>query len=216
MDKSIAVVTALFLALCYIIVRETPEVITVSLQGEWSTIMSWDITDYSRSPNPSSNVAGELLIGDATRQYQMPNIKTYFRFKLPDSLSKIVIFNAVLRMHCSFGGDDRPRLQIYYVDLPQIPPLEQSPQEFPLGHMYIEWDDVAADWRWETGGVYDTPDISILLGEYLHKYGSREFMVVVKNVGPTDNFKGISIAPPPELIITYKYRPKFFLPINTK
>jgi hypothetical protein len=181
---------------------------TISLApGPWAEAISWKDSKNSPLQNPAVSVAGELLIGDASAFYGRPDIRTYFRFRLPQHLTGARILYAAIKFRCSYGGNDSPTLIIRYVDVSNPPSLQEDPRQLPLSARGVFWKE---RWEWKTGGAYQTPNISPLVNGFLEKYGSQEIVLVVQNAGSQDSFKGIvaSTSDPKnaaQLIISYIY-----------
>lgn len=174
--------------------------------GQWSTAMSWDKDSDSLKDNPATIVAGELIIGDASSQYHTPNVRTYFRFLLPQHLSGKTILYASVKFVCSYGGNDNPMLAVNYGDISSPPSLEKNPDKLPLSERRIIWTE--KNWKWRTGTSYNTPNLSVLISKFLKVHGPGEIVIIITNIGKSNSFKGIvspAVDPKnaPVLIVAY-------------
>lgn len=192
------------------VANKNSETIILVLKEGWDDAVSWDQCGSTRTnlPNPSSSVFGELLVGDASTYYGLSDLRTYFRFAIPDAIRNGVILSARLSVHCSAGGNDIPKLSVRYIDLQNIPSLKDTGlRQLPISKSFVRWQN--DNWHWKSGWKYQTPDIQNLLREYFQKHGdSQEFVVVICNNG-TDAFKGISSfdddhAHSARLVVTYR------------
>ena len=166
----------------------------ISLKENWDDAISWDNTPTSQHayPNPSSNPWAELLIGDSSTWYKMPNIRTYFRFRL-NLPAGAHILGAKLVFHCSAGGPTKPKLDIHYIDTPN-PSFRKEPWNLPLSRLSVPWEKEEHDWTWITHEVYKTPDLKALIEEFAKKFGRNGVigLEIIDRPGNVDNFKGLT------------------------
>ena len=165
---------------------------TIFLKDKWDDAVSWDFGKKSQRgySNPSSNPWSEILIGDSSYYYRMPNTRAYFRFDL-DLPAGSRIISAKMVFHCSAGGQDKPKLKIHYIDAKDFS-FENRPWRLPRSASAVDWIKQEQDWNWVTHQQYQTPELRDLVQDYFRKHGGGSLGIVIMNMyGNRHQFKGI-------------------------